>query len=312
MIQPVEENNEYISISISPLLAVLKREYKVILLVTLVSSIIGFVNILITPKEYISTSKIMPEVAYKASNGIAGINQLLRKYNGNIDLYNTEITSPELYAEILNTSEFYNYIATKEVTTSTNKKMSFQSYYDFNFEKNKSFFQKEESDFKSNSKIKSHSIIQDIQKRIVITVKKNNLIFVTAKMQDPVVAADVANFTVTYLIDYITKYRTEKTYKELLFIEGLKEDVSKDSTKSDALKEEIQNSLSTSIIQMKIKIQEDTPTIQVLEKAQIPVVNSEPSVPKVLLGFTFLGFLIGVVIAFLRKHNYKMIFNSNQ
>lgn len=312
MTQPVEENNQYRSISINSLFAILQREYKIILLVTLVFSIIGFINILITPKEYISTSKIMPEVAYKASNGIAGINQLLKKYNGNIDLYNTEITSPELYAEILNTTDFYNYIAAKEVTTSANEKMSFQSYYDFNFENNKSFFQKGKSDSKSNDNIKSYGIIQDIQKRIGITViKKNSLILVTAQMQDPLVAADIANFTVTYLIDYLTKYRTEKTYKELRFIENLLESVSKDSIKSDALKEEMQNSLSTSIIQMKIKIQEDTPTIQVLEKAQIPVVNSEPSGFKVLLVFSFLGFLIGMVIAFFKNHNYKIILNSN-
>lgn len=311
MTQPVEENNEYRSISVTSLFTVLQREYKIILLVTLIFSIIGFINILITPKEYISTSKIMPEVAYKASNGIAGINQLLKKYNGNIDLYNTEITSPELYAEILNTTDFYNFIVAKEVTTSANKKMSFQSYYDFNFENNKLFFQKGKSDSKSNDNIKSYGIIQDIQKRIGITVKKNNLIFVTVKMQDPVVAADITNFTVTYLIDYLTKYRTEKTHKELRFIENLLESVSKDSTKSDALKEEMQNSLSTSIIQMKIKIQEDTPTIQVLEKAQVPVVNSEPSGLKVLLVFSFLGFLIGMVIAFFRNHNYKIILNSN-
>ncbi|WP_316636191.1 Wzz/FepE/Etk N-terminal domain-containing protein [uncultured Flavobacterium sp.] len=311
MTQTTEENNETISISLSSLFIVLKREYKIILLVTLLFSIFGIFYVLSIPKEYISTGKIMPEVSYKASNGIAGINQLLKKYNGNVDLYNTEITSPELYAEILNTSDFYDYILTKEVTTRTNKKMSFKSYYDLNLENNKSFFQKEKSDFKPNDKIKYYNIIQDIQKRIIITtVKKNNLIFVTAQMQDPVVAANIANFTITYLIDYITKYRTEKARQELHFIENLQKNVSKDSTKKDALKEEIQNSLSTSIIQMKIKIQEDTPTIQVLEKAQISVVNNEPSISQ-LIGFIFLGFLIGVIVAFLRNHNYKTILISN-
>ncbi|WP_343696387.1 Wzz/FepE/Etk N-terminal domain-containing protein [Flavobacterium sp.] len=281
-----EENNEYWSISLSSIFAVLQKEYKIILLSTLFFLIISSVYIFITPKEYISVGKIMPEVSYKASNGIAGINQLLKKYNGNVDLFNTEITSPELYPEILNTTDFYDYILNKKVTTSSNKKMSFKSYYDLNL-KNKA------------------GIIQDIQNRIVINpVKKNNMVFVTAKMQDPIVAADIANFTMTYLIDYITKYRTEKSRQDLRFLENLIKNVEEDSSKNEAIKNEIQNSLSASVIQMKIKIQEDTPTIQVLQKPQIPAANSEPSIPKVFTGFILLGLCIGVAIAFLK--NYKL------
>lgn len=312
MAQIAEENSESSTISLSLLFGVLKREYKIILLTTFLFSIVGFFYVLITPKEYISIGKIMPEVSYKASNGIAGINQLLKKYNGNVDLYNTEITSPDLYAEILNTSDFYDYILNKEVTTNTNKKISFISYYNFNLENKKNLFQKEKSDFKTHDKIKYNSIIQDIQRRIVITsVKRNNLIFVSVQMQDPAVAANIANYTIAYLIDYITKYRTEKARQELQFIQNLEKNISKDSSKSEVLRKEIQNSLLVSAVQMKIKIQEDTPTIQVLEKAQIPIISSEPSLIKILIVFTFIGFLIGLSIAFLRKYNYKILLGSN-
>lgn len=262
MTRTIKENNEDWSISFTTLFVVLRKEYKIILFVTLFFSVIGFFYISVIPDEYTAVGKIMPEVAYKAPNGMGGLNEVLKKYNGNVDLYNTEITNPELYAEILTTSNFYDYILAKEIKT-RNKKMSFKSYYDFKLKNEKSFFKKEEKDFKANDKIKYQTIIQDIQKRIGVTItKKNNLVFVTVKMGDPVVAADVANFTINYLIEYITQYRTEKARQELHFIENLQNDLSKDSLKSESLKNEIQNNLAAATIQMKIRIQENTPTIE--------------------------------------------------
>ncbi|WP_343613156.1 hypothetical protein [Flavobacterium sp.] len=311
MTQTPKENNEDWSVFFASLFLILKKEYKIILLATLFFSIIGISYILITPKEYVSIGKIMPEVSYKASNGMGGLNELLKKYNGNIDVYNTEITNPELYGEIINTNEFYDYILAKEIKTKTNKKMSFKGYYDLKQKNKTSFFDKEQSSFKTNDKITHYNIVQDIQTKIIVaTAKKTNLISVSVKMEDPVVAADIANFSIIYIIDYITKYRTEKTRQELRFIENLQKEVSKDSSKSTYLKNEIQNSLSASLIQMKIKIQEDTPAIQVLEKPRIPVFTSEPPAFKVFAEFTFLGLVIGIIIAFLKNYNYKTLILS--
>jgi len=282
--------------SLNSLFIVLKREYKTILFATLFFLIFGFFYSLSIPKEYISTGKILPEVSHKPSNGMGALNQLLKKYNNNVDLHNTEITSPEIYAEIIKSDNFYNYILNKEVRTTTNKKISFKSYYDFNF--------------KTDNKIKYYSIIQDIQKRIIITYdKRNNLIFITAKMQDPVVAADIANSTIIYLINYIIQYRTEKARQELHFIEDLEKKVSKDSSKSIELRKEIQNGLSLSAVQIKIKIQEDTPIIPILEKAQIPVMSNNSEL-KIIGGLTFIGFIIGVILAFLKSQNYKILFKE--
>lgn len=302
MTETTIKNNEFMPISLSPLFIVLKKEYKIILSGTLFFLIIGIFYMLNISKEYSATSKIMPEVSYKASNGMAGIYQVLKKYNNNIDLYNTEITSSELYAEIIKTNDFYKYILNKEVKTNSNKKIIFKTYCDYNSENKNTFFEKE----------KSHSLtsIENIQKRIVVTVnKKNNLILVTVNMPDPSVAADIANFTTTYLIDYITKYRTEKARQKLNFIENLQKDISKDSTKNEDLTKEVQDNLIASTVQMKIQIQEDTPIFQILEKAQPSLSSSEPSIPVILAVFIFAGFLVGIVIAFLINSNYKMLLN---
>ncbi|MRX42032.1 hypothetical protein GJU43_22375 [Flavobacterium sp. LC2016-23] len=302
MTQTTTKNNEFVSISLSALFIVLKKEYKIILSVTLFFIIIGIFYRLNISKEYSSTSKIMPEVSYKASNGMAGIYQVLKKYNNNIDLYNTEITSPDLYAEILNTNDFYEYILKSKVKTSNNKEVSFKFYYDSVLQNKRNF----------SGKVNSHSIttIQDIQKRIILTTnKKNNLILITVNMPDPSVAADIANFTTKYLIDYITTYRTEKARQKLYFIEHLQKDISKKSVKSEDLTKEIQDNLIALTVQMKIQIQEDTPIFQILEKAQPSVSSNEPSITQILSSFIFTGLLIGIVIAFLRNNNYKIFLN---
>ncbi|RUT72096.1 hypothetical protein D0817_00270 [Flavobacterium cupreum] len=291
MTQTDQQNTEFTSIYLNSLIVVLKREYKIILAFTALLPIIGIFYILNISKEYTASSKIMPEVSYKAPNGMAGIYQLLKKYNNNIDLYNTEITSPEIYSEILKTNDFCEYILNKTVKTKNNKDISLKSYCDGYLENNNLF----------------------LQKRIVVsTNKKNNITLVTVNMPDPSVAADISNFTTTYLIDYITKYRTEKARQKLHFIENLQKDFSKDSTKSENLTGEIQDNLEALTVQTKIQIQEDTPIFQILEKAQPPLGSNEPSILEILGVFVFAGFLIGIVIAFLRNHNYKILLNSNQ
>ncbi|MCD0467299.1 Wzz/FepE/Etk N-terminal domain-containing protein [Flavobacterium sp. ENC] len=289
MTQTDQKNNEFILVNLNSLIVVLKREYKIILAFTALFPIIGLFYILSIPNEYTATSKIMPEVSYKAPNGMAGIYQLLKKYNSNIDLYNTEITSPDLYAEILHTNDFYQYVLSRKVKTKNNREISLKSYCDDNLGNNNLF----------------------LQKRIAVsTNKKNNITLVTVNMPDPSVAADMANFTTTYLINYITRYRTEKARKKLHFIENLQKEFSTDSTKSKDLTKEIQDNLQASTIQMKLQIQEDTPIFQILEKAQPPLNSNKPSIPEILALFVA-GFLIGIIIAFLRNHNYKILLTSN-
>lgn len=310
MTQTNNENKESEAISILSIVTVLKKEYKTILLVALFFSIIGFIYALNIRKEYTSTGKIMPEVSYKASNGMGGMYQLLKKFNNNIDLYNTEITNPELHAEIISTNDFYNYILSKKVRTSSNKIITFKSYCDNNLKNHNSFLKRGKSNSTTNDKLKYYNTTQEIQKRIITTTQKNNLTVISVKMPDPSVAADIANFTITYLIDYITQYRTEKIRKKLHFIENLQKNISTDSLKNESSAKEIQNSLLAASVQMKIQIQEDTPIIQVLEKAQIPVVSSNTPISTILITAISLGLLIGTIIAFLKNNNYKILLNN--
>ena len=303
-------NDKFIPNNSISILRILKKEVKQILLFPLLFLFIGILYIFNKPKEYVSVGKIMPEVSYKASNGMGGLYDILKKYNGNIDLYNTEITKSELYDEIIKTEQFYDYILTRKVQISNNKKESFKNYCNSRLDIKDFSFQKNKMDSATANRIILYNIIQNIQKRIIITtIKRNNLTLVTVKMPDAAVAADVANYTMTYLMEYITKYRVKKANIDLLFVQDLLKNISKDSPNNQTLNKELQISLVASTIQMKLKIQEDTPVFQILEKAQIPALRVEQSKTIILTSLLFIGLLIGIIIAILRNNNYKVLLN---
>ena len=123
-------------------------------------------------------------------------------------------------------------------------------------------------------------------------------------MSNPIIAANIANYTIDYIISYITKYRTEKARQELFFIEELLK-----NSQKEKFSKEIQNNLLASIIQMKIKIQEDTPNIQVLEYAPIPAINNNPPLYKIIIPFISLGLLVGIILVLFINSNYKKLIN---
>jgi uncharacterized protein involved in exopolysaccharide biosynthesis len=303
MLDTMKDNDEFITIDFKALLRIFKSELKLIAFFIFVPPLLGILYTLNSPKEYAAIGKIMPEVTHKAPNGMGGLYEILKKYNGGLDSYNPEITRPELYDEIVKTKTFYDYLLSKNVEMTNGKKMEFKTYYESHLMLKKLLTQKKLLDSASDARTTEYSCQQNLQKRIVITtVKKNNLILVSVEMPDPMVAANIANFTIDYLVDYIAKYRTEKARQELFFIENLLK-----NSQKEGFSKEIHNGLLVSVVQMKIKIQEDTPIFQILEYAPIPVISSNPSVFYIITPCVLIGLLTGIIVALFRKHNFRML-----
>lgn len=302
----INHDDSMIEIDFLAFFKILKAEKTIIGLSVFLATILGglYAFVFNTKAEFVAIGKIMPEVASKPTNGMGGLFEILKKYSGNVDMYNTEITRPDIYDEIINTKAFCNYLLSKNVETISSKKLNFKTYYDANLILKNSFYQQEKQDSASNNRAIEYAYQQDIQKRIVITTsKKNNLVSVSVKMPDPVVAANIANYTIDYLIDFITKYRTEKARQELFFVEKLLK-----NTQQENFSKEIHKSLMAFELQMKIKIQEDTPILQVLEYAQIPVMNSNPSIFSIILPCLFIGLIVGIIVALFKNKSYRMLF----
>ncbi|MBK0381796.1 hypothetical protein I5M32_02385 [Pedobacter sp. SD-b] len=297
--EDIDNNESKIEIDLHAFLKIIKAEKKIILIAIFLSVIIGSFYAIYYNSEpkFVAVGKIMPEVASKPTNGLGGLYEILKKYNSNSDVYNTDITRPELYGEIINTKAFFDYLISKKVETANTKEILFKTYCNTRLMPESVFHQNE----KEFDKVGAYSYQEIIQKRIEISTSKNKVVSVSVEMPDQIVAAKIANYTIDYLIDFIIKYRTKKARQELLFVENLI-----NNTPKEGLSKEVKSDLLASLVQMKIKIQEDTPVIQVLEYASIPVFKSNQSNIIIILPFMFLGLIIGIFAALFKNKTYKI------
>ena len=173
--------------------------------------------------------------------------------------------------------------------------------------------------------------VKTLRERINANIdQRSGVITISAEFPDPLVAAQVADFAVKYLTGYITEYRIEKAQKDLIFIQGRfseKElefhqaqislanfrDANRNIVSLTAQTEEqrlqdqynlafnVFNSLAQQLEQARIKVQEETPVIKILEPVQVPNERSKPSRSLIMIIFGFLGGFLGVSIVIGKK-----------
>jgi uncharacterized protein involved in exopolysaccharide biosynthesis len=157
--------------------------------------------------------------------------------------------------------------------------------------------------------------------------KENGIVSILVRMPDAVMAADVADQVVQYLTEYIMDYRTEKARSDVEFINDRYIEIrnrfeeaqvtlaeftdrqrsttrATDDIKIQRLQSEfnltfsLYNNMAERLEQARIKLQEDTPIVMILESASVPDRRSKPNRPLTLIIFTFLGALISVSYIF--------------
>ncbi|GAB3641891.1 GNVR domain-containing protein [Spirosoma arcticum] len=160
--------------------------------------------------------------------------------------------------------------------------------------------------------------------------KKSGIVTITAKMPDPVVAAITARQTLDYLTNYVTNYRTGKSRKQVQFLGqqvsnarrryGASEyalssyrdrnrslflntaKIEEQRLQADyLLAQTVYNDLSKQLEQARIKVQEEAPVFQLLEPPTIPLRKSEPGRTLIVVGFSILGAILGVIVFFARR-----------
>lgn len=148
--------------------------------------------------------------------------------------------------------------------------------------------------------------------------KKNAIISANVTMQDPVVAAVVADSVVSKLKEYIIRYRTDKARQDMdyctrafaeskaqyfeaqkryaVFVDQNK-NIVKESVKieQERLRNEmdlaygVYNATAQQLESIKLKVQEQTPCVTVIEPATVPLKKTKPRKMSILLSFIFLG-----------------------
>ncbi|MDD3108676.1 MAG: GNVR domain-containing protein, partial [Alistipes sp.] len=166
-------------------------------------------------------------------------------------------------------------------------------------------------------------VIRCLNDWIAVSVdKKTGVITASTTAQDPVIAATVADSLVNKLQEYIYTYRTEKAVRDLKFTQELYNEAKEKyyeaqrryAYASDAntyvakkaaavelvrlqneqqLTFSIYNQMAQQLEQAKVKVQEQTPCVTIIEPASVPVKKSNASKVMILGAFIFLGGCFG-------------------
>lgn len=152
---------------------------------------------------------------------------------------------------------------------------------------------------------------------------KNGYLSISVTMPEAVVAAEMAQATVTLLQKYITEFKIEKVQSNLDFVqeryneakanfEDIQDrrarfrDANQNTTRYSArtqlekldaeytLAMNLYSELATQLEQAKINVKETTPILTVINPVTIPLEKSKPRRSIILFGWTFFGVVLGM------------------
>lgn len=344
----MESENDELVINLKALWGIIFKEKWFIIGFTVLTALAGVAFAFMSKEEYRSEGKILPEMQGKSGSlgqfaglaALAGVD--VGSASGGVDA-----VRPDLYPDVLKSTPFFLRLFQEKVVDRNNNQMQFQTFYNkevldgkLKEKDQKDKFPKSENYISFNRQTEKN--IKDLKERILCSYdKKAGVIAISVKMPDPVVAANVARFSMNYLTDYIINYRTEKQKRDLDFLaerlqaakgnyfsNQLKKASYTDQMPLNALRlqtadlqrERIEaeyktsssfyNSLLQKYEEAKLKIQQETPVIKVLEPPVVPNLKSEPKRLIIITLGTLVGFVISFLLSFLKRSNRKILFNN--
>lgn len=342
----MEEEKDIISIDFSAFFKIIWKEKVWVILIVLLSAGLGIIKALSIKDEFVSTGKILPEYQSK-SGGLgqfAGLASLAGVDLGSASSGGGDAIRPDLYPDVLKSTPFFLELFKVKVRTKENKEMTFSQFYDTFVLDNKIEDKDTKIKFPTSNQYiaisyQTEKNLQNLRERITAVIdKKTGLITVTVKLPDPVVATIITDYGMNFLTNYITNYRTEKAKRDLKFLaerldaakgkyytnQSKKAQYSDQNQLSmmklqaaDLQRERIEseykisstfyNTLLQKYEEAKLKLQQETPVIKVLEPPVVPNKKSEPKRAIIVLIATFLGGIFGIIFVLIRKKNYKLV-----
>jgi uncharacterized protein involved in exopolysaccharide biosynthesis len=338
---------DIITIDFKVLFRILWKEKWLILSITALFTLGGAWYAFTAREEFVSEGKIMPEVSGGGGSSLGGLASLVGIGGFELGLNNnTDAIRPDLYPDVIKSTPFFLELFEQKFINKNGDSISFDNFYHIEIEESKEPKEEDINTFKGkpNGVVVVNRLtenrIKDLIERISGTIdKKSGVISITAKMPDPVIAAEIANYAMNYLTNYVTDYRTEKVKQEVDFL-GRKvasakgefyrdqsrkasyadrfdaptirlqsADVQRERLESEyKLSSSVYNELLKKYEESKIKLQQETPIFQVLNPPTASNVKTEPK-RAIILGVCFtLSFLFSFFVSLLIRKNYKKIF----
>lgn len=315
---------------------------KLILKVCGIGAVIGLIIGFSTPKEYTAKILIAPESTSKSSSSsmsalaaMAGVS--LGSSSGRDAIY------PDLYPDIVSSTPFLISLFDMEVHEKKDTTMMTLATYMKEHQKapwwkavtgapfkllgwTMSLFKDKPEETAGVRKTDPFLLTREeagvagaIGSKILVNVEKKTWVTTLAvTMQDPLIAATVADTVRVRLQDYVTEYRTSKARTTLEYTEKLYKEAQADYYEAQAnyarfadtnqgltmlssraelekLQNEMNlaysayNQMSQQLRLAKAKVDEITPVYTIIQPASVPLRASKPSKLMIIVGFIFLG-----------------------
>jgi hypothetical protein len=323
---------------------VLWRERKTFYKVLPIVFVLSCVWIFPEPRYYTCDVALAPEGGEDAMGGLASV---ASSFGLNIgDMSSSDAIYPLLYPDLFESPEFVVGLFNVQVTTSDGSlKTDYYTYLTKHQQKNpvtapfkavmrsiKELFVEQPKPGRSDASINSfrmsefdYMLVEKVKKDISCDVdKKTNVITISVKDQDPLVAALMADSVRERLQNFIIIYRTKKVRQDVVYYQHLSDSARIEYQKAqqvyasfidshrnvtlqaykeegDRLKNDLDlklttyNTMNSQLQAVKAKVQERTPSFTTLKSATVPV---KPAGPKRMLFVIGMLFLAGFCIAF--------------
>ena len=343
--QREDNHNEEIEIDFIGILRRIIGIRKTIYKAAGIGLVIGIIVAISIPKQYTVGVTLSPEMGNTKAGGLSG---LAASFLGSGMAINegTDALNASLSADIVSSTPFLLELSTMKIPALEGETMTLNVYLD---EESspwwsyvigfpgmviggvKSLFTEEESELVPSDKANLGTIelskkeskkIESLKKKILASVdKKTSMTTVSVTLQNPKVAAVVADSVVRKLQEYIIDYRTSKAKEDCLYLERLFKERQQEYYDAQkkyadymdshdniilqsvrAEQERLQNDMSLAYqvysqvanqLQVaRAKVQEEKPVFAVVEPAVIPLYPSGTSRKIYVLAFIFLSVCI--------------------
>jgi uncharacterized protein involved in exopolysaccharide biosynthesis len=343
------EQDDIITIDFKAFFKVLWKEKWLIIGITVLFTFGGAWYAFNAREEFVSEGKILPEVSGSGGSSLGGLANLVGIGGFELGLKNnTDAIRPDLYPDVIKSTPFFLEIFEQNFIDKNGDSILFDTFYHIEIEDSKELKDKDLTTFKGkpNGIIVVNRLtenrIKELTERISGTIdKKSGVISISAKMPDPVIAAEIAKYAMNYLTNYVTDYRTEKVKQEVDFlgrkVAAAKGVYYKDQSRkasyadryaaptirlhsADVQRERLESEykLSSTVYsellkkyeEAKIKLQQETPVFQVLEPPVVPTLKSEPKRAILICLFGIVGCFLAILLSIFKSENYKKIIGN--
>lgn len=339
------------SLDFMPYVKAILQNWKKIILFSFVGALIGLIIGLSKPKTYTAKAVVAPEITTRANAG--GLSSLASLAGINMNsLALTDAMHPDLYPEIVRSTNFYIDLFDMPVTVETKDSLVHTDLYDYivNYNKApwwnavlglpwkvlgsvKSWFKgtDEFDDAEGHAHVDSlrltkqqEMVVRVLSKSITASVEKRTYVLsLKVTMQDPIIAAQLANAVIDKLQKFVVNYRTEKERENVQYFEKLYDETRNEYLESQReyaryvdsnigsvsklsqvrqqhlqneaqLRYQLYNQTAQNLLTAKAKVQQESPVLVVVQPGIAPHMG-KPSKVKLTVLWFILGFFIGAV-----------------